>query len=242
MRSRRNLLNKIRSKTPLTIADYVRDAIRSQILHGDHPLGAKLDQQALAEALGVSVIPVRESLRQLEAEGLVRIYPRRGAFVADLSLDELQEIYLIREVLEALATRLAVPHFSPRDLETLAESIEHMEEATVAQDFARLLDLNRTFHFTIYNASGRPLLLTMIEQMWGRSALYRRLYTYLPERAPQALAEHQAIYAACQKGNAGAASEAIRNNVRQTVEGILQSLGAGAHELSDLPSASTQQA
>lgn len=208
-------------QAPPTVADYVLNSLRDGILAGRYPLGARLDQQTLADELGVSVIPVRESLRQLEAEGLVRIYPRRGAFVAELSIDELKEIYLIRETLEELAIQLAVPNLSPQTLEQLGDIIEQMEQATSAQDFARLLDLNRSFHFAIYEASRRPLLLHMITGLWDRSSLYRRLYTYLPERAPQALAEHKEIYAACRAGDAAAAGRAVRNNVRQTTEGIL---------------------
>ena len=217
-------------RRPTTVTNYVLNAIRDGILKGIYPAGSKLDQQTLANELGVSLIPVRESLRQLEAEGLVRIYPHRGAFVTELSLDELKEIYLIREVLEGLATELAVPNLSPHTLEQLDHLIEQMEQATTAQDFEKLLELNQTFHFLIYEAAHKPLLLQMITSLWDRSTLYRRLYTYLPERAPQALAEHKEILAACKKGDAKSASQAVRNNVRQTVKGIMAKLEAKPNE------------
>jgi DNA-binding GntR family transcriptional regulator len=202
----------------------VLDTIRDGILVGRYALGSRLDQQALADELGVSIIPVRESLRQLEAEGLVSIYPRRGAYVTELSVEELKEVYEIREVLEELATQLAVPNLAAPDLEQLRAIIKDMKGATVAQDFPQLLELNRSFHFLIYGASGRPLLLQMISGLWDRSSLYRRLYVYLPERAPQALAEHNEIYTACQAGDAIQAGRAVRENIRQTVKGILQKL------------------
>lgn len=210
---------------PQTIADYVLTAIRSGILSGRYNPGSRLDQQALADELGVSIIPVRESLRQLEVEGFVRIHSRRGAFVAELSVEELKEIYLIRETLEELATLLAVPQLTPGDLEQLETILEEMAEATRRQDFARLLDLNRLFHFTIYEASQRPLLLQMVTTLWDRSSLYRRWYTYLPERSEQALIEHRQILAACKRGEARPAGEAIRNNIRQTTAGILAHIG-----------------
>ena len=119
---------------------------------------------------------------QLEAEGLVSIYPRRGAFVTELSVDELKEIYEIREVLEDLATQLAVPNLSPNALQQLGGIIEQMEGATAAHDFARLLELNHSYHFSIYEAAHRPFLLQMISSLWDRGSLYRRLYTYLPDR------------------------------------------------------------
>jgi len=80
---------------PITVTAYVVDTLRKGILAGDYQIGEKLDQKLLAEKLGVSIIPVREGLRQLEAEGLIRLVPRRGAFVAELSIAELKEIYLI---------------------------------------------------------------------------------------------------------------------------------------------------
>jgi DNA-binding GntR family transcriptional regulator len=209
---------------PMTVTDYVVDAIRKGILTGDYSLGEKLDQKLLAEKLGVSVIPVREGLRQLEAEGLIRLVPRRGAFVAELSITELKEIYLIREVLEGLAAELAVPNLDSSAFNQLESLLGQMEEATAQQDFSRLLELNRAFHFTIYESSRCPLLLQIIASLWDRSSLCRRVYLYLPGRASQALAEHKEIYQASKQRDAQWAHQAVRKNVRQTIEGILARL------------------
>jgi DNA-binding GntR family transcriptional regulator len=200
------------------------DAIREGILAGRYPLGARLDQKAIADEFGVSIVPVREGLRLLEAEGFVKIFPRRGVFVIDASIDGLQELYRIREVLEELATQLAVPNFSAETLQQLGDIIALMEQATDNRDFARLFELNYTFHFTIYAAANQPLLLEILASLWNRSSIYRRLYTYLPERAPQALVEHKQIYAACMAGDVAAAGQAVRYNVYQTVKGILAKL------------------
>jgi DNA-binding GntR family transcriptional regulator len=209
---------------PPTLTAYTAEVLRKKILDGEYPFGAWLDQQALAQELGTSLVPIREGLRQLEAEGLVRLEPRRGAFVVDLSVDAVAEIYLIREALEELATIQAVPNLGVPDLERLAAVLVEMEVATAARDFGRLLELNRTFHFIIYAQAGLPKLLTMITGLWQQSTLYRRFYTYLPARSDQALAEHQAIYAACLRRDAAAAGAAVRANVRQTVEGIVHTL------------------
>ena len=139
-------------QSPPTTTAYVLDSIRKNILNGYYPLGSRLDQKAIAEDLGVSLVPVREALRMLEGEGFVTITPRRGAFVKDISADELEELYIIRAELEDLATRRAVPNLSIAHLAELADIIEQMEEATNEQDYARLMELNQAFHFTIYNA------------------------------------------------------------------------------------------
>jgi DNA-binding GntR family transcriptional regulator len=212
------------NQRPPTVTEYTVKILRNKILDGEYPFGSRLDQQALAEELGTSVIPIRESLRQLEGEGLVRLQPRRGAFVVDLSVDSLREIYLIREALEELAVQQAVPNLSPQELVQLAAVIEEMESATANYHFSKLLDLNRTFHFLIYGKSEMPKLVELIASLWQQSALYRSLYTYLPERTAQALAEHKEIYEACRRADTSAAGKAVRNNVRQTVEGIVQKL------------------
>ena len=206
---------------PMTVTAYVVDTLRKGILAGDYPLGEKLDQKLLAEKLGVSISPVREGLRQLEAEGLIRLVPRRGAFVAELSIAELKEIYLIREVLEGLAAELAVPNLDPSAFHQLESLLGQMEEATAEQDYSRLLELNRTFHFTIYEAARCPILLQIIASLWDRSSLCRRVYLYLPGRASQALAEHKEIYQASKQGDSQWAHQAVRKNVHQTIEGIL---------------------
>lgn len=207
---------------PPTTAEYVLDSIRDGILNGQYPLGSRLDQKAIARELGVSLVPVREALRILEGEGFVKINPRRGAFITDISATELEELYLIRAELEELATQRAVPNLAQEGLAHLAVIISQMEEATKASDFGLLMELNRDFHFTIYEAADLALLSELMHSLWNRSSLYRRVFTYLPERALQALEEHKDIYRACESGDGDAAGRAIRRNIRQTVNALLE--------------------
>ena len=215
---------KVNRGGPVTVTEYATNSIRDAILSGRYAPGIRLDQQTLIGELGASLIPVRESLRQLEAEGYVTIYPHRGAFVAELSIGDLKDIYAVREIVEEAAAQLAVPNMSDHTLNDLGKLVESMEQATAAHDFATLFDLNRSFHFAIYEQCGNAVLLHMLAGLWDRSRRYRQLYTHLPERAPQALAEHREIYAACQARNPTAAGLAVRHNVRQTTSGILAKL------------------
>jgi DNA-binding GntR family transcriptional regulator len=216
----------MKANGPVTVTDYVTRSIRERILSGTYPPGSKLDQRMLVEEFGASLIPVRESLRQLAAQGFVCLYPHKGAYVAELSLAEVKEIYFVRELLEAAAARLAVPRLSVEDKERLAHNLAQMKSATAAGDYARLLEVNRDFHFVIYEASGNQLLVEMIRGLWDRSSRYRHLYTYLPDRAPRALAEHKRIYRLCLAGDAEAAGRAVGSNVRQTVRGLIPVLRA----------------
>ena len=203
-----------------TMGDQVLDHIRDAILSGQLMAGTRIDQHAIAAELGVSIIPVRESLRQLEAEGLIEKRPYRGAFVAELSMTELMDIYVTREALEALATRLAVARMTAETLTNLESLLADMESATFAGDRAALFDLNATFHFTLYTASKNAILCQLIESLWDRSTVYRRRFTFMPERAAQALAEHKQILAACRRGDGEAAGDAVRENVAQTTRAI----------------------
>ena len=207
-----------------TIGDQVLNHIRNQILSGQLAAGARIDQHAIATELGVSIIPIRESLRQLEAEGLIEKRPYRGAFVAELSLTELLDIYAIREELEMLAARLAVARMTPETIERLEALIIEMETATAVGDRATLFDLNGAFHFAIYTASQNAILCQLIEGLWERSTVYRRRFIFMPERAAQALAEHRQILDACRRGDADGAGEAVRRNVAGTTRAIAESV------------------
>lgn len=214
-----------------SLTDQVVIQLREAILSGALKPGERVDQSAVAEALEVSPVPVREALRRLEAEGLVEFIPQKGAFISAISFEELQEIYLIRELLEVQVTLDAVPQLRPDDLDRLRELEAQMTEATEQRDPVRLMELNREFHFTIYSASGKRLLLQLISSLWDKSYRYRRIFTNLPDRAPAALAEHRLILAHCLDGNAWAAAEAVRANVRRTTRAVLEQFHAGAGQL-----------
>jgi DNA-binding GntR family transcriptional regulator len=211
-------------ETTKTLANYVLETIREDLLSGRYPPASRLDQKLLAEELGVSLIPVRESLRRLEAEGLVRIYPHRGVFVVECSADELKEIRCIREVLEELAIQLTVPKLGDHTLNRLGDLIEQMEQAITAADMARFLALSETFHFAIYETSGHDLLLRMIRTLWDRNRLYHQCIAFLPEHAARLLAGHKDIYTACRAGDAIAAGQFVRRCARQTMDLILARL------------------
>ena len=206
---------------PLRNISYVTSMIRERIVSGIYSLGSRLDQKSLADELDVSLIPVRESLRKLAAEGLVRIAPRRGAFVVELSPEELQEVYLMRTRLEELATELCVPHLTPAVLGQVEEILDRSLHAAAAKEYHRLLDLNRDFHFTLYRATGGALLVDTLAGLWDRSRLYRHLYI---QYQPQRVSEHVDIFEACKRGDAAAARRLMRLHYERATEDILGNL------------------
>jgi DNA-binding GntR family transcriptional regulator len=207
---------------PVTVTDFVTRSIRERILTGEYPPGTKLDQHRLVSEFGASLIPVRESLRQLDSQGFIRLYPHRGAFVADVSLDELREIYLIRETLEELATRLAVPNMTEDDVALLSRLEADLSRAINVREYDRILDLSREFCFVIYNASGKPLLCQVINGLWDRAQIYRQLTVHMPAHLRRAVRNYKGIVRVIKQGDADAAAWAVRQNLHQTVLSFIE--------------------
>jgi DNA-binding GntR family transcriptional regulator len=181
--------------------EYVAQQIRDAIRRGEIEPGYRLDQNELAELFDVSRSPVREAIRTLAAEGLVTVYPHRGAVVAELSREELEEVVFIRSTLEGLAARLSVPSIDDQRIERLQTVLQQLDEV-VEDEWATL---NREFHHTIYRAVERPRLLSFIQQLRNISAPYVRRYITSPDRLETARIGHHRIFEACQKRDGDAA-------------------------------------
>jgi DNA-binding GntR family transcriptional regulator len=197
------------------------ETLRDEIIRGDLVPGQYLRLEEIAARFDVSTMPVREALRDLEAEGLVTIFPHRGATVTQLSADELQDIYDIRATLEEMATRLAVPLVTKATLAELTSLVEQMENHL--GDVATLVKLNHQFHLTLYAASGRRHLCELNRVLRYRVQHYLHLFTV--ETAldhPQTQGEHRAILEACRRGDAEQAAALMRDHVAQVGRAIVE--------------------
>ncbi len=193
------------------VHEAVVDGIRDMILGGQLKPGDWLRQDELAEAFGVSTMPVREALRQLQAEGLVTLHRRRGAAVASLSVSEYEEIYHIREVLETLAVRWAAENFERIRIERLKSLLAEIESAEAnREDVDQRLRLVREFFFTVFQASERGHLLRLLSNLWDLSHQYRRYFSSLPDLVPQRLAKYRSICRACHDRDAEGLITAFR--------------------------------
>jgi DNA-binding GntR family transcriptional regulator len=211
-----------------TIQEIVAKALRDAIVTGRLKGGERLHQDGIASKLGVSRMPVREALRQLESEGLVVFTPHRRVSVADLSPDELREIYEIRIALELLALDLAVPRLSAQHLTRLGAVLDQMDRVT---DPGRWLDLNRTFHGLLYGASRRSRLCALIDSLRGNVDRYLRIFVSRVERRAHAQAEHRRILRACRRGQSADAKHALRRHLDETLhqlEAFLRSRNTAA--------------
>ena len=204
-----------------TREELVTDAIRQAILRGQFRPGDKLDQQDLANELGVGRSPIREALRTLGAEELVTHFPHRGAMVTERSVNELQELLFIRTTLEGAAARRAAECMGDDRLEALQAILA---EADQTDDLQRILELNNLFHATIYAAYEQPYLVELIQSLRNKVAPYNRLYLDLDYTREQAWEDHRRIYEACvARDGAGAERETCRH-LEQVFEGISRSI------------------
>jgi DNA-binding GntR family transcriptional regulator len=189
------------------VQDAVADGIRDMILNGQLKPGDRLRQDKLAETFGVSTMPIREALRQLQAEGLVTFRPRRGATVAKLSVSEYEEIYRIREELEILACCWAAKDFDRIPIERLKRLLEEIEAVETSFDDVQLV---REFFFTIFEASEKEHLLRILSSLWDLTHQYRCYFSTIPEIVPQRLANYRNVYQACEARDPDGLVKAIR--------------------------------
>ncbi len=214
-----------------TLAVQVAERIRHAILNRTLAPGSRINQYQLAEDLHVSLVPVREALKTLEAEGLVTITPRRGAFVTEISMDDLDDLYFARKLIEGEAIALACQHLSEQDFVILRRIMDEMKAATASDDLHAFMQHNRDFHMHIYRSTNNRYLLQVIDNLWERSELYRYRYMFVLRNADLVHQEHDEIFAVCLARDADRARTLAQDHIWHTRNGIHQQL---AHEFPTL--------
>lgn len=177
-------------------------------------------QDALAEHMGVSRVPIREALKTLEAEGQVTYLPHRGYFVTEMSLEELLETYRIRELLEDEAVRLAVPQLADEDFARMTEALRDIERAHRGGDLVAVTEANRRFHFALLDASGQRRLSNMIRMLWDSTDPYRSLYFALPNNRRRVNSEHRKIISAAKAKDIDQAVALLAEHRHNAIAGL----------------------
>jgi len=203
-----------------TVKSSLVENLRDQILQGQVIPGQYLRLEEIASQYDVSTTPVREALRALESEGLVTIYPHRGAIVTKLSVDDLRDIYDIRATLEAMATRLAVPNLTAKEISHLVTYTEQMDNHL--GELLTLVKLNHQFHISLYKASGRRHLCELTTVLRYRTQHY--LHAFITHLGGMSLAqtEHHSIVDACKQGDADQAAAIVFNHVNHVGSSLIE--------------------
>lgn len=199
-------------------ADAIHAAITEGILSSVVPPGWRLGEERLAALFLVSRTPVREALMRLESENLATRNRRSGLVVAEISADEILEIYIVREALDGIAARLAAKFHSPADI-ALLERINHqMTRAAKAGNFTLMARLNVDFHTALVRASRNRMLERFVAQVHQAVRRFSRTTFSEPGRADEAVAEHSRLIAALSARDEVAAEEAARVHMTHALD------------------------
>jgi DNA-binding GntR family transcriptional regulator len=197
-----------------TLWQRVHEHLREEILSNRLHAGSELQETALAESLGVSRGPVREALGRLAAEGLVTVRPRRGAVVRSLSKAEFLEAYQVREALEALAVRLAVPRLSREELARLQALTDEMARCAQRGEVHEFFEANHAFHEAVVDASANRTLRELYRHLVRQMRPYQMRSLALRGNLRRSVAEHRAILKAARAGDADEAARLMSEHIR----------------------------
>jgi len=202
------------------IVDIVADIIRKKIINGEIKHNLKLSTRQLSEELEVSRTPVREAIRRLESEGLIDLLPRKGFIVKEYSIDKIKEIYDVRRVLEIKAISLACKNITKKELDNIEALAQRLNKALQNKkiDILDIEQLNKKFHFAIYQASRNETLNQIIRNLWFRvSGLLITIFS-TPHRREEIPQEHEAVIRALRRKDEDACRRALIKHMEVTEE------------------------
>jgi DNA-binding GntR family transcriptional regulator len=208
-----------------TLAEKAFAALHGAILNGELEPGERLLIEDLAEQLEMSPMPIREALRRLDAVGLVEQVPHRGARVAELSVEDLAEVYEARLALEPLAVRHAAARFTDADAEHAAQSLARHVDAYRAGEVAAAWGAHTDFHFALYTAAGSRWLLRLITPLWESSERYRLAVGDVQRSLDQRRREHERILDACVQRAPERAAVELHNHLVRTANELSRKMG-----------------
>lgn len=205
---------------PDSLHNDVASALRARIFDGELAPGAFLDEVQLCADLNISRTPLREALKVLTAEGLVRHEPRRGCFVSTVTEQDLDDIFPVIALLEGRCALEAAHHASDADLQALALLHERLAQHAQSGQINAYYDTNYAIHEAIIGLANNKWLAQTIADLRKILKLARLQQLHAPGRLTQSLAEHQAVFAALQARDAEGAEQAMRNHLEQQREAL----------------------
>ncbi|WP_110954263.1 GntR family transcriptional regulator [Anaerosinus massiliensis] len=213
---------KLDSYQPLreVVCETLREAIRGGVLKP----GERLMEIQLAEELGVSRTPVREAIRKLELEGYVIMMPRRGTYVANLSIRDVNEVFEIRTSLDSLASGLAAERITDEELERLERLLVLIGEYIEQNDMEKIVETDTEFHDILYQASRNTRLVGIIYNLREQLTRFRSTSMSYPGRLKETLEEHRQMVEAIAQGNVELAQKAAEHHMEKSEQTLLISM------------------
>lgn len=206
--------------------EHAYEYVLQRILSSEFPAGTRLNLDEIARTLGVSRMPVREAIRRLSSEGLVTIYPRRGSTVTPLSVDDILDLAEIRELLEGLAIRRALPHFDPPAVQHLETLLSQMEAAVSTPEL--WLRLHDEFHDYLSSRSQSARLTTLVRQLRQSVTPQIRLFLSVYPKGEFPGVEHWDLIEVIKSRDPHRAEATLRKHVASTARALGEFLRATA--------------
>ncbi|MGL6106362.1 GntR family transcriptional regulator [Romboutsia sp.] len=203
------------------LRDVVFENLREAILEGKVSPGQRLMEVQLAEQLGVSRTPVREAIRKLELEGLVVMLPRKGAYVANMSLKDIIDVLEIRASLEGLSASLAAERISEDDIKKLEQIAGDFKKSTSDSDVEALLKMDVEFHECIFKATNNKKLHQLINSLWEQVYRFRVTYISDYDSSVNIIKEHELILDAIKKGDSELAKRYATEHIEKAEQFII---------------------
>lgn len=206
------------------LREVVSEALRQAIKDGLLQPGERLMEIQLADELGVSRTPIREAIRKLELEGFVVMVPRRGAYVADISLKDVAQVFEIRGALEELAAGLAAERITPDELEYLERILVEINEYIENDDFAKIVDADIRFHDVLYHASRNQRLVDILHNLREQMLRFRSISMHYPGRLAATWEEHRHLVEYIAEHNSAMARKVAKKHMENSEKTLLKGI------------------
>lgn len=207
-----------------TLREKILETIREAILKGTLKPGEKVAEPELAERFGISRTPIREAFRQLESEGYLTVIPRKGAVVAALSEQDVQEYYAIKSILEGYAAELAAGNLTDKELEKLEAINNRLKQLAEEGDVKTFYRVHNEFHDLFLKASGNSKLMELIQQLGMKFSRLRMASLSVDGRMNISVAEHEKLLDAFRNHDGAAAENLVKKTAAIGGKVLLESM------------------
>lgn len=214
-------LGKLKLDNYKPLREIVFEHLRNSIINGDLKPGQRLMELQLAEQLGVSRTPIREAIRKLELEGLVEMIPRKGAYVADLSVKDVLDVLEVRMFLEGLAARLAAERMDEDEIDELRFILIKFDEALKNKDKEGMIEQDNKFHYKIIEGSKNNKLIQIVQGLHEQVQRFRIIYFTEYTSHEDLRRHHKAILNAIANRNPEQAQLSAQTHVERVEESII---------------------
>lgn len=209
-------MDEIRFSNAFSLTEEIANILRAKILKGEYGIRERMKESVISKELGVSRTPIREAFKQLETEGLIESIPNRGCFAIGFTKEDIQDIYAVRASVEILAMSRAIENITDKELKSLRDIYDLMEFYTKKKDAEKVLELNKTFHEIIYNATNSRFLVQTLKSYQSYVQQTRKASVYCVENLNTILQEHREILESVEKRDKEVAMQNIEKHLENS--------------------------